>query len=134
VVIDSATDPPAGTDFFDGPRLDGLAGGTYLLLREGGRATELLSRALAGRERGDAKGRALLTLDLAEAQVIAGDLDHASELAAQALDIARGAVVRPILARAAALRAGMEPWGSTGAAARLDSLLADLVRGADREE
>jgi len=132
--MDSVTDPPYGTDFFDSPRLDGLAGSTYLLLREPDSATELLTRALAGRAPADAKGRALLTLDLAEAQVIVGDLDRASELAGQALDTASGAVVQPILARAKALRADMEPWGPTRAAARLDSRLADLARGADREE
>ena len=132
--MDSVTEPPYGTDFFDSPRLDGLAGSTYLLLRDPDGATELLSRALTGRAPADAKGRALLTLDLAEAQVIAGDLDHASELAGQALDTARGAVVRPIVARAVALRADMEPWGSTRAAARLDSRLADLARGAEGEE
>ena len=40
-------------------------------------------------------------------------------------------MVRPILAWAVVLRADMEPWGPTGAAARLDGRLADLARGAE---
>jgi transcriptional regulator with XRE-family HTH domain len=56
--IDSVTDPPHGTDFFDAPRLAGLAGGTYLLLRDTEPATEMLTQALASRAPADTKGRA----------------------------------------------------------------------------
>ena len=37
---------PHGTDFFDAPRLDGVTGSVYLLLREPGRAADFIGRAL----------------------------------------------------------------------------------------
>src|SRR5205823_15126367 len=46
--IDSVTEPPHGTDFFDAPRLAGLAGGTYPL-RDAEPPAELLTQALASR-------------------------------------------------------------------------------------
>ena len=70
--VDSARDwleaagPSTGTDFFDGPRLAGMAGTALLLLGDAEDAKAQIGEALAGRAAGDVKGRALLTLDLAE--------------------------------------------------------------------
>jgi transcriptional regulator with XRE-family HTH domain len=129
--IESVTEPPHGTDFFDGPRLDGLAGGTYLLLRDAEPAAELLTQALTRRAPSDAKGRALITLDLATSRLVVGELDEACRLVEDALGAGPGVVVRPVVSRALAVRADMEPWDGTRAVARLDALLAEI---ADRRE
>jgi hypothetical protein len=94
-----------------------------LLLRDSGAATDLLSRALATRSADDLKGRALLTLDLAECRVIDGEPEEASRLAIGALDSANGTVVRPIVARAAVLRARMTRWDGSNAVADFDARL-----------
>jgi hypothetical protein len=112
-----------GTDFFDAPRLDGLSGSCMLLLRDSAAARDLLSRALATRSPDDLKGRALLTLDLAECRVIDGGPEGASQLAIGALDIADGTVVRPIVERAAVLRARMSRWDGSRAVAEFDARL-----------
>lgn len=79
------TDPPGGTDFFDLTRLDGMAGSTYLLMADPDRAAPLLCRARDRRAAHDAKGRALLTLDLAECQVIDREPEEAAHLVVEAL-------------------------------------------------
>ncbi|HSV65620.1 MAG TPA: helix-turn-helix transcriptional regulator [Mycobacteriales bacterium] len=132
--IATATEPPHGTDFFDGPRLDGIAGSTFLLLHATEQARQLLTQALDRRSATDAKGRALITLDLAAARVVDAEPEEAARLAGQALDLARGAVVRPIVARALAVRAGMQPWEGTTAVARLDAQLGEIAYHPDPEE
>ena len=103
--MDSAVEPPRATEFFDRPRLAGIAGTTMLLLRDTSRAKDMLGDALAHRSTADAKGRALLTLDLAECFAADGEPEHAARLGADALDIVRGSVVRPVLVRTQAVRA-----------------------------
>jgi hypothetical protein len=76
-----------------------------LLLRDTSRAKDMLGDALACRSAADAKGRALLTLDLAECFAADGEPEHAARLGADALDIVRGSVVRPVLVRTQAVRA-----------------------------
>lgn len=123
-LMEEAIDPPGGTDFFDGPRLDGFSGTCMLLLRDTGAATELLSRALHDRSPRDLKGRALVTLDLAECRVIDSEPDEASTLAIAALDLTDGTVVRPIVERANRLRQGLTKWSGSRALAELDARLA----------
>jgi transcriptional regulator with XRE-family HTH domain len=132
--LGTATEPPHGTDFFDGPRLDGIAGSTFLLLRDSEPARQLLTQALDHRSPSDAKGRALLTLDLAASRVVDAEPEEAARLAGQALNLARGAVVRPIVARALAIRADMEPWEGTTPVARLDAHLGEIAHHPAREE
>jgi transcriptional regulator with XRE-family HTH domain len=98
----AVADPPTGADFFDLHRLDGLAGECYLLLRQPQPAADLLGQALARRAPTDAKGRALLTLDLAHS-----------------------ALVRPILDRARHVRANMAGWTLSPAFTDLDARLAE---------
>lgn len=121
--ITRATGPTSGTDFFDETRLEGVAGSTMLLLRDTNEARRLIDSSLRARATSDAKGRALLMLDLAACHVIDGELDEATRLAGDALGIARGFVVGPIIERAGQLRAGMEPWSGTSAVRALDELL-----------
>lgn len=123
--IAAATDPPSGTDFFDQHRLDGLAGECQLLLRRPEPAADYLTRALAQRAATDAKGRALLTLDLAACRIIENERDEAAQLLAGALNLAHGALVRPILDRARAVRADMAGWTPSPALADLDARLAE---------
>jgi transcriptional regulator with XRE-family HTH domain/tetratricopeptide (TPR) repeat protein len=124
--IQDATDPAHGTDFFDAPRLDGITGSVYLLLRDPRAAEEFIRRSLAHRSPADAKGRALLTLDLAAARVLETEHDEAAHLIGSALDIAADAMVRPIIDRAHAVRRHMAGW--TGApAAELDARLTALT-------
>ena len=125
--ITTALDEPRGTDFFDAPRLDGITGSVYLLLREPDQAADFIGRALDSRSRADQKGRALLTLDLAACRVIEHQDDEAGQLINTALDIAAGSLVRPIIDRAHDVRAHMARWTSTPAAADLDARLADLA-------
>jgi transcriptional regulator with XRE-family HTH domain len=106
----TTADPPSGTDFFDQHRLAGLAGECHLLLREPEPAADLLGQALARRVPSDAKGRALLTLDLAACRIIENERDGATQLVSAALDLAHGALVRPILDRARTIRADMAGW------------------------
>ena len=68
--ITAALDEPRGTDFFDAPRLDGITGSVYLLLREPDQAASFIGRALNSRSLADHKSRALLTLDLAACRII----------------------------------------------------------------
>jgi hypothetical protein len=117
-------DAPQGNDFFDSARLDGMAGCCLLLLGDSGGATELLSLALDRRSPTDAKGRALITLDLAACRVLDGHADEAARLAGDALDLARGAIVRPIVERASGVRASMSRWQGSRAVAELDARLA----------
>ena len=124
--ISAATDPARGTDFFDGPRLDGITGSVYLLLRDTGPAEQYIRRALDHRSPADAKGRALLTLDLAAARVIDRDCDEAGRLIGAALNLAADAMVRPIIDRAQAVRRHMAGWTGTPAA-DLDARLAAIA-------
>jgi hypothetical protein len=123
--ITAATDPPNGTDFFDQHRLDGLAGECHLLLGESAPAAAYLGRALTQRAAADAKGRALLTLDLAACRIIDNERDEAAQLVYAALDRAHGALVRPILDRARAVRADMARWTPSPALTDLDARLAE---------
>lgn len=125
--ITTALDQPRGTDFFDAPRLDGITGSVYLLLREPDQAADFIGRALNSRSAADHKGRALLTLDLAACRVIEHQDDEAAHLIGAALDIADGSLVRPIIDRARDVRAHMAVWTGTTAAADLDARLADLA-------
>jgi transcriptional regulator with XRE-family HTH domain len=122
-LIAAADAPAGGNDFFDAARLDGIAGGCLLRLGDSAGAGELLSDSLARRSLGDAKGRALITLDLAACRVLDGDADEAVELAGGALELARGAIVRPIVERASQLRDSMESWAPSRALAELDARL-----------
>jgi transcriptional regulator with XRE-family HTH domain len=92
-----------GMDFFDSARLEGIAGTVHLHLGHTGESAEHLTAAIAGRDQADAKGRALLTFDLAECAIRSGDPEHAAGLAHQALDTAAGQYVRPVVDRAQAL-------------------------------
>jgi len=124
--IRAATDPPRGTDFFDAPRLDGITGSVYLLLRDPRPAEEFIRRSLDHRSQADAKGRALLTLDLAACRVLEGEQDEAGHLIDSALDLAAAAMVRPIVDRARAVRRHMAGWTGTPAA-DLDARLAAIA-------
>ena len=98
-----AADDPTGMDFFDSPRLEGIAGTVHLHLGHTAESVEHLTAAIAQRDQADAKGRALLTFDLAECAIRSGDPEHGAQLAHQALDISVGQYVAPIVDRAQAL-------------------------------
>ncbi|MFE7594521.1 helix-turn-helix domain-containing protein [Kitasatospora sp. NPDC057512] len=110
--LDRSGDPPGGLDFFTAPRLDGLAGETYAHLGNHGAAGSLLEAAISRRAAVDVKGRAVLTLDLADVRLAQGSLDAACALAYQALDSARGSVVQPIILRAKAFQHSLAPWAA----------------------
>jgi hypothetical protein len=128
--ITEALDPPNGNDFFDTARLDGVTGSTLLLLRDTTRATTVLGSALDRRAPTDIKGRALLTLDLAACRVVDGEPGEATRLVGEALDVAHGAIVRPIAVRATQVRATMKSWGASRPVAELDERLTDVQRQA----
>jgi hypothetical protein len=114
------------TDFFDGPRLAGMAGTTMLLLGDPRAAQALISEALAGRAIGDVKGRALLTLDLAECMAAAREPDRAAALAARAIGMAGSDTVLPVMTRAAAVHEALQPWSDTQAVLDLRSQMIDM--------
>ncbi|MFC0527212.1 hypothetical protein [Phytohabitans kaempferiae] len=124
--IDQAEPRRNGTDFFDRDRLDGIAGTTYLLMRDTDRAMTLISAATERRPYADAKGRALLTLDMAACRLIDQEPDEVVALVADALDIADGQIVRPIMMRSRELRSRMGTWRDTAAVKALDARLATL--------
>jgi Helix-turn-helix domain len=127
--IGEVTEPPSGTDFFDVPRLEGMAGSTYMLMSDTERAMPLLSRALDGRATEDAKGRALLTLDLAQCHATAREPEEAARLTNEAIDAAHGTLVGPIVARAQAMRAALDPWSQLHAVRDLDARVVELHYG-----
>jgi ATP/maltotriose-dependent transcriptional regulator MalT len=98
-VIDNANEPQ-GMDFFDLPRLDGLAGSTNVLLGRTGEGARLLTNAIDQRPATNLKGKALLTLDLADGRVTDGDLEEAGRLVAQAITFAGQSPIHPFIGRA----------------------------------
>ncbi|MFE5331754.1 helix-turn-helix domain-containing protein [Embleya sp. NPDC056575] len=101
--------PPSGVDFFDEARLDGFAGSSHLLLNDPETSSQLLLKAIHARARTDHKGRALLTLDLAECRVAEGEFEEAARLLGTALDLSRSSIVRPIVDRVQKVRHALAP-------------------------
>ncbi|WP_033442428.1 helix-turn-helix transcriptional regulator [Saccharothrix sp. NRRL B-16314] len=127
--VGEISDPQEGTDFFDAVRLDGIAGTTYLLLRQTGPATSLLRAALERRAGHDVKGRALLALDLAECLLYDDEPVEAARMAITALDWADEAMIEPILTRAQALRVQMVRSVGLAGTRSLDARLREVARG-----
>jgi hypothetical protein len=125
--LGSNVDPVTGTDFFDAPRLDGIAGTTYLAMGDTANAAPLLDAALDRRALTDAKGRALITLDLAECRMIENEPGEAARLAMSALRTATGSLVGPILDRARGLHARLAPWRSVAEVRDLDAHVKELT-------
>jgi transcriptional regulator with XRE-family HTH domain len=128
-LIDTATQQPKGTDFFDHPRLTGIAGSTYLCMSNPDRAEPLLLQALERRASADAKGRALLTLDLARCRAISQEPEEAVRLALAALDATAGTVVRPIVTRVRAISEALSPWAELGPVQELSDRTRELSCG-----
>jgi hypothetical protein len=118
--------PLSDTDFFDGPRLAGMAGTTMLLLGDTPAAKALIAEALARRANGDVKGRALLTLDLAECMATDREPDQAVCLATRAINMAGSDVVRPVMSRAAAVYEALRPWSGNRAVLELGGQLTTM--------
>ncbi|MDQ3275023.1 MAG: hypothetical protein M3Q39_08345 [Actinomycetota bacterium] len=125
----AVSEPPSDTEFFDAPRLDGMAGTTYLLMTDTHRAVPLLTQARDRRAPTEAKGRALVTLDLADCHAVDHEPEEAVRLAVQALDAVDESMVAPILTRARTLRAGLERWSDLPAVQELDTRLVVVPRG-----
>jgi hypothetical protein len=83
-------------------------------------------QALDRRPSTDAKGRALVLLDLADCHVVTAEPEEGARIAMQALDVADGALVRPILTRARALRSGLGR-ADTKAVADFDARLREIT-------
>ena len=122
-----AAGAPTDTDFFDGPRLAGMTGTTLLLLGDTEGAKAHISEALAGRASGDVKGRALLTLDLAECMAASREPEEAAGLAVRAVSMTGTGIVLPVAARAATVHRALQPWSGTRAVAELGGCLADIT-------
>ena len=118
---------PSGMDFFDAARLEGIAGTVHLNLGHTVEATEHLAAALERRDHLDAKGRALLTFDLAEAALRSGEPEHATGLAHQAVDTAAGQYVRPITDRARALHTQLAAFPQFAESAGYSDRLRELA-------
>jgi transcriptional regulator with XRE-family HTH domain len=131
-VLDDARDrleaagPASDTDFFDDPRLAGMAGTTMLLLGDTRAAEMLISQALATRAEGDLKGRALLTLDLAECMVVNREPDQAAGLVGRAVGMAGSDIVRPVITRATAVHHALQPWSASRGVRELGGQLAEM--------
>jgi transcriptional regulator with XRE-family HTH domain len=119
-----AADAPSDTDFFDGPRLAGIAGTAMLLVKDVRAARSLIGEALDGRAAGDVKGRALLTLDLADCAAADGEPEEAARLAAKAIGISGGDNVMPVVTRATAVHGALQPWAQTRAVRELGGRVA----------
>ncbi len=112
--LGDATAEIGGLDFFTAARLDGLAGTSHALLGDHDTAADLLMAALGRRDQGDLKGRAVLTFDLADCRIGQGDVDAACALAHDAMDIAEGSIVQPLLLRARDFQRSLAPWRTAG--------------------
>lgn len=75
---------------------EAIAGAVHLRLGHTVEAIEHLTAATGLRDHADAKGRALLTFDLAEVAFRSGEPDHAAGLAHRAPDTAAGQYVRHV--------------------------------------
>ncbi|WP_380282091.1 hypothetical protein [Kitasatospora purpeofusca] len=126
--LDLADDPGGGLDFFTAGRLDGLAGETYVHLGEHEEAGLLLETAIRHRANDDVKGRAVLTLDIAEVRLGQGDLEAACATAHAALDIAAATVVQPMVLRARALQRALSPWATERAVLELAERMRESSR------
>jgi transcriptional regulator with XRE-family HTH domain len=120
-------DEATGMDFFDAARLEGIAGTVHLRLGHTAESAEHLTAAIAQRDTADAKGRALLTFDLAECAIRSGDPEHAAGLAHQALDTAAGQYVRPVVDRAQALHTQLAAFPQLPHAAEYRDRLRELA-------
>jgi hypothetical protein len=121
----AVSEPPSGTEFFDIPRLDGLAGTTYLLMSDTHQAVPPLTQARNRRAPTDAKGRALVTLDLAECHAVDDEPEEAARLAAHALDGVGGSMVAPIVTRARGLLVRLNRCSELPAVRELEARLAE---------
>jgi transcriptional regulator with XRE-family HTH domain len=92
-------DDPQGTDFFDSPRLDGIAGSTNLLLGRTAEGERLIAQAISQRSETNLKGKVLLMLDLADSRVTDGALEEAGRLVTKATEIAGQNPISPIIDR-----------------------------------
>jgi hypothetical protein len=127
-LIGQVVNPPAGNDFFDRPRLAGMAGSVLLLLRDTSAASTLLMEAMKSRAVQDVKGRALLTLDLASCRVIDSEPVEAARLAAEALSVAQDTLVAPVVNRLRQVNAELRPWASLKPIVELRAQLAEATR------
>ena len=116
-----------GMDFFDTARLEGIAGTVHLHLGHTAASVEHLIAAIAHRNQADAKGRALLTFDLAECAIRSGQPDHGADLAHRALDTAAGQYVAPIVERAQTLHAQLAGFPQLPQAADYRERLRELA-------
>ena len=121
----AVADAPSGIDFFDNARLRGIAGTCHLRTRDTAQAAPLLIGALERREGADIKGRALLTLDLAQCKVIEGEVEAACDLTHSALNLAAGSLVRPIADRAGSIQHDLGRWRALAPVAALSERLRD---------
>jgi hypothetical protein len=93
----------------------------------------MLGEALACRSTADAKGRALLTLDLAECFAAEGEPEHAAGLGADALEMVRGSVVRPVLVRTQAVSTTLRAWKDARPVRDLGARLAEIAAASGME-
>lgn len=93
------------------------------------RAVPLLTRARDRRAPTSAKGRALVTLDLADCHAVDHEPEEAARLAMQALDALDGSMVAPIVTRARTLRAGLQRWSNLPTVRERDARLIVAPRG-----
>jgi tetratricopeptide (TPR) repeat protein len=114
-----------GIDFFNAARFDGIAGSSMLLIGDFNEADRQLSTAVHKRDTGDAKGRALLTFDLAQCRIGQNEVEEACRLAQTALDMAHDSMVQPIINRANGLRSQLAPWQTSTAVAALTERVAE---------
>ncbi len=126
-LLATTLDPPTSNDFFDAARLDGMTGTAMAQLGKTALAEESLSRALGRRASADAKGRALLTLDLASCLITAGEYEEAARLVGTALDIASAALVWPILTRTVQVLASFQADQAPRVVAELDQRIRDVA-------
>lgn len=125
---------PTGMDFFDTPRIEGIAGTVHLHLGDTAASAEHLNAGIAHRDPADAKGRALLTFDLAECALRSGDPERAAHVAHQALDTAAGQYVRPIVDRAQALHGELARTPAVAAAAGYGDRLREIAPARPRQK
>jgi transcriptional regulator with XRE-family HTH domain len=121
-------EPASGMDFFDSARSSGIAGTVHLRIGDTATATLLMTSSLAQRPHDDAKGRALLTLDLAAARAKDQEPEAACQLVLDSLSIAQTQLVHPIVTRAREVVGGMARWRSSSAVRTVNERLRMLDR------
>jgi hypothetical protein len=123
----SSTDDPPWVYYFDQAELEAQAGTCFVDLCQPKIAEPMLTRALAAQDRSYVRDRTIYLVRAAKAQIQAGQLDAACELAGQAAELAHSSYSRRSVESVKDFRKSLKPHASSPYVNALDRQLAALA-------